>query len=156
MSLVGIGASYRDLSRPGDAALRDVEALDPADVWHPLHHGCDLVHRGRAGQLHIDIPVALLLLLFGYRLHAGAHGHPGDEHHACADQQAHGEQEPGRTPDGVAQRHEEDTVETANTTQPGKNATRRARLGATAMLVDRRPHGGAAGFDQWYEGHQRW
>ena len=156
VSLVGVGAGDGELSWPGDAGLRDVQGLDPADAGHPLDQGGDLVGRGRAGQLHVDVPVALLLLLFGYRLGTGAQGHPGDEHHARAGQQAHGEQEPGGASDGVAQRHEQTTVEAANATQPGQDAGRRAGLRATAVVVDRRPHRGAAGFDQRYQRHQRW
>jgi hypothetical protein len=44
----------------------------------------------------------------------------------------------------------------ANTTKPGQHAGRPARLGATAVVVDRRPHGGAAGLDQRHQGQQRW
>ncbi len=54
-------------------------------------------------------------------------------------------------PDGVTHRHQQPTVKAANATQPGEHAGGRARLGSKAMAVDRRPHGGAAGFDQRYQ-----
>ena len=94
-------------------------------------------------------------LLSGDRRHTAAEGHPGDEHRAGTGQQAHGEQEPGGTSDGVAQRHQQAPVEAAKMTEAGQGAGRRARLRATAVVVDRRPHRGAAGFDQRDQRHQR-
>jgi hypothetical protein len=156
VSLVGIGAGDGKLSWPGHAGLGDVQGLDPADVRHPLHHGDDLAHWGWAAQLHVDVPDALLSLLLGDRLGTGAQGHSGHEHHAGTGQQADREQESGGTPDGVAQRQQQATVEAANVAQPGQEPGRRARVGADTVVVDRRPHGGAAGLDQRRQRQQRW